>query len=142
MSEHTPTPPGASEEPRRPRVLVVDDEPLIRELVQATLARDPRLEIATASNGEEAIAAARAVTPDLVLLDVRMPRVDGIGACRALRADPATRDVRIVLLTAAGQDSDVELGYEAGADDYFLKPFVPDELLDRARDALGLSPAA
>lgn len=141
MSEQAANPLGPGGDARRPRVLVVDDEPLIRELVEATLARDPRLEIVTASDGEQALAAARAVPPDLVLLDVRMPRVNGIETCRALRADPATRDVRIVLLTAAGQDADVALGYEAGADDYFLKPFVPDELLDRARDALRLSAA-
>jgi two-component system phosphate regulon response regulator PhoB len=132
---------SADGQPRRPLVLVVDDEPVIRELVQATLARDPRLQVVTACDGEEALAVARTVTPDLVLLDVRMPRLGGIAACRALRADPATRDVRIVLLTAAGQDADVERGYDAGADDYFLKPFLPDELLDRTRAALRL-PAA
>ena len=95
----------------------------------------------TANDGEEALAVARTAMPDLILLDVQMPRLGGIAVCRASRAHPATRDVRIVLLTAAGQDADVERGYDAGADDYFLKPFLPDELLDRTRAALRL-PAA
>ncbi len=141
MSELVTDAHSADGQPRRPRVLVVDDEPVIRELVQATLARDPRLEVVTANHGEEALTVARTAMPDLILLDVQMPRLGGIAVCRALRADPATRDVRIVLLTAAGQDADVERGYDAGADDYFLKPFLPDELLDRTRAALRL-PAA
>ena len=92
-----------------------------------------------AGNGEEAVALAREQRPTLILLDVRMPRMSGVEACRALRADPATAGATIVMLTAMGQDEDIQFGYEAGADDYFLKPFKPSELLERVQDALKLA---
>lgn len=124
-----------------PKVLVVDDEPMIRELVKAILRADDRYELITASDGLEGVEAAQRLRPDLVILDVRMPRMTGLEACRALRADPRTADTKIVLLTAMGQDSDIEEGHEAGADDYFLKPFAPNDLLDKVRTALRLSAA-
>ena len=123
-------------------VLVVEDEPAIRALIKACLAREPRLQVILAEDGLEGVEAARSAHPALVFLDVRMPRMDGIEACRALRSHPETREARIVMLTAMGQDTDIERGYEAGADDYFLKPFAPDDLLDKARSALGIRVAA
>ena len=122
-------------------MLVVDDEPVIRELVRSMLGRDGRIRVVTAGDGEEAVELARAHRPPLVLLDVRMPRMNGIDACRAMRDDPASAGATIVMLTAMGQDDDIVRGYEAGADDYFLKPFKPSELLERVHEALGL-PAA
>ena len=122
-----------------PTVLVVDNEFVIRELVRSVLSRDGRFELVMASDGREAVAAARAHRPELILLDVRMPHMNGIEACQALRADPATAGATIVMLTAMGQDDDVSNGYAAGADDYFLKPFDPAELLERVQDALQLA---
>jgi DNA-binding response OmpR family regulator len=123
-------------------VLVVEDEPAIRALIKACLAREPRLQVFLAEDGVEGVEMAQSVSPSLVFLDVRMPRMDGIEACRALRDHSGTRDARIVMLTAMGQDTDIERGYEAGADDYFLKPFAPQDLLDKARSVLGISAAA
>ncbi len=122
-----------------PSVLVVDDEPVIRELVRTVLSRDGRFRLMMAGDGEEAVSLAREHRPTLILLDVRMPRMSGVEACRLLRDDPATASTIIVMLTAMGQDEDVRVGYEAGADDYFVKPFKPSELLQRVQDALKLA---
>ena len=124
-----------------PTVLIAEDEPVIRELVRSVLSRDKRWRLISAGNGEEAVELARAHRPRLVLLDVRMPRMSGIEACRAIRDDPASAGAVIVMLTAMGQDDDIARGYEAGADDYFLKPFKPSELLERVYDALDLTAA-
>ena len=123
----------------RLKVLVVDDEPVIRMLVQATLSQDERYDLLVAEDGVQAVEIAQAERPDLIILDVRMPHMTGFEACRALREDPATANVHIVMLTAMGQDTDIEQGYAAGADDYFLKPFLPDELLDKVRSTLRLA---
>ena len=133
---------AAAEAAALPAVLVVDDEPVIRDLVRSVLSRDGRIRVVTASDGEEAVELARAHRPPLVLLDVRMPRMNGIDACRAMRDDPASAGATIVMLTAMGQDDDIARGYEAGADDYFLKPFKPSKLLERAHEALGLTAAS
>ena len=122
MSEH-PEPDDAIEAGALPTVLIVEDEPVIRELVRSVLSRDGRWHLISAGNGEEAVELAHAYRPRLVLLDVRMPRMNGIDACRAIRDDPASAGGTIVMLTAMGQDDDIARGYEAGADDYFLKPF-------------------
>ena len=107
-----------------PTILVVDDEPSIRELVRFTL-EDERVAIVEASDGVEALEKARAARPELILLDVHMPRLDGIEACRRLRTDATQSGARIVLLTAAGQEADRARGLAAGADDYLTKPFSP-----------------
>ena len=122
VSEH-PEPDDAIEAGALPTVLIVEDEPVIRELVRSVLSRDGRWHLISAGNGEEAVELAHAYRPRLVLLDVRMPRMNGIDACRAIRDDPASAGGTIVMLTAMGQDDDIARGYEAGADDYFLKPF-------------------
>ena len=120
-------------------VLIVDDEQHIRLLIEQTLEEllDEGVELYTASDGEEALAVIGAQRPDLVFLDVMMPRRSGIEVCRAVREELGNRDVHIVLLTAKGQAADREEGLAAGANRYLTKPFDPDELLAIAREVLG-----
>jgi two-component system phosphate regulon response regulator PhoB len=110
------------------KLLIADDEAGIRELVRMTLESDA-YDIVEAANGEEAVELAREMHPELVLLDVMMPKVDGFEACRLLKDDPATSDIVVVMLTARAQESDRERGRGAGADEYFTKPFSPVALL-------------
>lgn len=110
------------------RVLVVDDDPLIRELLRTLLDLE-EFEIIEAWDGTQALAQAREHNPDLVLLDVSMPGVDGFDVCAQLRADPDLADVGVVLLTARATQHDRERGMEAGADAYLTKPFSALQLL-------------
>ena len=109
-------------------ILVVDDEPSIVELVRFTL-EDADVRVVEASDGAEALVLARRVKPDLVLLDVQMPRLNGIEVCRQLRREPAFASTPIIMLTAAGQQADRTRGLGAGADEYLTKPFSPLALL-------------
>jgi len=118
------------------RILVAEDERDIRELIGFTL-RHHGHEVLTASNGEDALAIALREVPDLVLLDIRMPRLTGYDVCRRLRADPTTQDIPVAFLSAKGQDSEVQAGMDAGATDYILKPFAPDQLVNRVALLLG-----
>ena len=118
------------------RILVAEDERDIRELISFTL-RHCGHEVLTASNGEDALAIALRDLPDLVLLDIRMPRMTGYDVCRRLRADPTTQHVPIAFLSAKGQDSEIQAGMDAGATDYILKPFAPDQLVNRVALLLG-----
>lgn len=111
------------------RVLAVDDDPVILRLLQVNLAMEG-YEIALAADGEEALRRARSFRPDLVLLDVMMPKKDGWQVCAELRADPELRDVPIVFLSARAQDADLRRGTELGADAYVTKPFDPLDLLE------------
>ena len=113
-------------------VLVADDEHPIVELIRITL-EDPHVRILEAFDGPAALAVASRETPDLVLLDVRMPGMDGVEVCRRLRATPAGAQSRIVLLTAAGQAQDRARGLAAGADEYLTKPFSPLALMSLVR---------
>ncbi len=117
-------------------VLVVDDDPFIRKLVATTLEDVADFELHEAADGVQALAVARREQPAIVFLDVDMPRLDGIDACRQLRADPATRAATIVMLTAAHGDQVERLSEEAGADLFLTKPFSPLDLL-RLVDRLG-----
>jgi len=119
------------------KILIVDDKPEVRELVSVTLEIGP-YQILTASNGSQAIELARQEHPDLMLLDVMMPGggPDGFEVCRRLKSDPSTRDITIIMLTSKGQERDRELGYQAGADDYFVKPFSPLELIAKVEEVL------
>jgi phosphate regulon transcriptional regulator PhoB len=117
------------------RVLIVEDEPDIRELVVHHLKREG-YQVSAASSGEEALRQVQAAPPDLVLLDLMMPAMDGLEVCRRLRQDPATVSLPIVMLTAKGDEVDRVLGLEIGADDYIVKPFSPKELLARVRAVL------
>jgi len=117
------------------RILVAEDEPDIRELV-AFILRFAGYEVNTAVNGEEAIQLATQSIPDLILLDVRMPRMSGYDVCRALKANTVVKDVPIVFLSAKGQVREIMAGIEVGAEEYLLKPFAPDQLTERVRAIL------
>ncbi len=115
---------------QRPRgVLVVDDDPFVRKLISTTLEDVVQFELHEAGDGIEALEVARREHPSLVFLDVDMPRLDGIGACRALRSEPTIGDVTIVMLTAAHGDGVEREAEEAGADLFLTKPFSPLDLL-------------
>ncbi len=122
-------------------VLVVDDDPFIRKLIATTLEDVAECRLHEAADGLEALTVARRERPTLVFLDVDMPGLDGIEACRRLRADPATSETTIVMLTAAHADSVGRRAEDAGADLFLTKPFSPLELL-RLVDRLGEQPAA
>ncbi len=117
------------------KILIAEDEPDIRELV-AFMLRFAGYEVVAAANGEEAVQAATRDIPDLVLMDVRMPRMTGYDACRIMKADPTLHDVPVVFLSAKGQEAEIQSGLEAGAEEYLLKPFSPDELTNRVRAIL------
>ena len=120
----------------RPLVLVADDDPDILSLVAFRLERSG-YEVVVARDGEQAVAAALERTPDIALLDVMMPKLDGYEAVARLRGNDATRHMPVILLTARVQDADIARGLEAGADDYVKKPFSTQELRDRVQAALG-----
>ena len=117
------------------KILIAEDEPDIRDLVAFTL-RFAGYEVVTGTNGEEAVQIAKKELPDLILLDVRMPRMTGYEACKHIKADPNLKDVPIVFLSAKGQESEIQSGMEAGAEEYLLKPFAPDQLTERVRSIL------
>jgi DNA-binding response OmpR family regulator len=118
------------------RILIADDEPNI-VLSLEFLLKQAGFETLTASDGEQALEAVAQHRPDLVLLDVMMPRKDGYEVCQALRADPANQDLRIVMLTAKGRDVEQEKGLSLGADDYVTKPFATREVVNKIRELLG-----
>ena len=120
------------------KILIVDDQSEVRELVEVTLRIGP-YEILQASSGDEALTITRSERPDLVLLDVMMPNssVDGFDVCRQIKSDPATRNISVVMITARGQEADLEIGRQAGADDYFTKPFSPLQLMNKVEEILG-----
>jgi len=117
------------------KILVVDDEPDAVELVEFNL-RGAGFDVITAGNGDEALKKARTFAPDLVLLDLMLPEVDGLEVCKILRRDPATAALPIIMLTAKAAELDRVLGLELGADDYITKPFSPRELVLRVKNLL------
>ena len=118
------------------RILIAEDEPDIRQLIALTLQFNG-YDVVTVNDGIEAIESAQSGTFDLILLDVRMPRKTGYEACRQLRALDNTKDTPILFLSAKGQESEVEAGIEAGADEYILKPFAPNVLVSKIKAYLG-----
>jgi DNA-binding response OmpR family regulator len=115
------------------KLLIADDEDGVRSLVRMTLEADT-YDILEARDADEALAMAREEQPDLMFLDVMMPGESGVEVCRALKADPRTAGITIVMLTAQAQDRDREDGLAAGADDYFTKPFSPVTLLTKVEE--------
>lgn len=122
------------------KILIVDDEAHIRMLIEQTLEdlEDEGVELLTASNGEEALEAIKSEQPNLVFLDVMMPKKSGFDVCQTVKKELGMDQVYIVLLTAKGQEYDKQKGQEVGADLYMTKPFDPDELLAKAEEVLGL----
>lgn len=115
-------------------VLIVDDQAMIRKLVNMTL-DDGRFSTSEACNGEEAIEMIKHKKPDLVILDIMMPgEVDGLGVCHIIKNTDGWQDIPVIFLTAKGQKLDVEEGLSTGADDYLIKPFSPEKLLQKVSD--------
>ena len=119
------------------RVLIIDDEENVLSLVSATLGYDQRFDIALARNGKEALESAVNDVPDLVILDMLMPIMDGFQVCQALKNDPKTAHVKVIMLTAMAQEADLGKAIAAGADRYITKPFSPTKLLDAVEEILG-----
>jgi two-component system alkaline phosphatase synthesis response regulator PhoP len=125
----------STEPPIGHHILVVDDEDDLLELVRYTLVKDGHT-VTCVCNGEEALKAARRQLPDLIVLDLMLPSIDGLEVCRRLKGDSKTRDVPIIMLTAKGEESDMITGLERGADDYMAKPFSPRVLAARVKSLL------
>jgi two-component system phosphate regulon response regulator PhoB len=121
------------------RIVVIEDEADILEVIRYNLAREG-YKVITSRDGEEGLATVRKEAPDLLLLDLMLPGLDGIEICRRLKEDPVTRPIPIVMVTAKGEESDIVLGLGVGADDYVAKPFSPKELLARVKAVLRRGP--
>lgn len=121
-------------------ILIADDEAHLRSLIQQTLEEleEEGVELLTAANGEEALAAIESAKPNLVFLDVMMPKMSGFDVCNRTKQVLGLKDIYIILLTAKGQEFDRQKGQQVGADLYMTKPFDPDALLQKARAVLGL----
>ncbi len=118
------------------KILIAEDEKDIRELVTFTLRGLGKYDVVQAANGAEAVEKAQTEKPDLILMDGRMPRLSGYEACVKLKEMKATKDIPVVFLSAKGQETEIQQGLAAGAYEYILKPFAPDELVNRVREIL------
>lgn len=117
------------------KILVVEDEEDIQELIRYNLAREA-FTVTCVDTGEQALKRAASEHPDLMVLDLMLPGIDGLNVCRTMKADPSLRDIPIIMVTAKGEESDVVTGLEMGADDYITKPFSPNIFLSRVRAVL------
>lgn len=117
------------------KIVIAEDEPDIRELIAFTL-RFSGAEVVTTSNGIEALQAVCNYNPDLILLDVRMPKMTGYDACRVLKESTILKDIPVVFLSAKSTDTEIKIGLDAGAEEYLLKPFAPDQLVNRIKSVL------
>ncbi len=129
-SQDKPIPPS--------KVLVVDDNPQMVELLEAYLEDLPQVTVLTAGNGEEALEKVAAEMPDLVLLDIMMPRMSGYEVCRRMKSDAATRQIPVIMVTALDELADIERGVEVGSDDFLVKPIKRVELVSRVSTLLRL----
>jgi two-component system, OmpR family, alkaline phosphatase synthesis response regulator PhoP len=118
------------------KILVVDDEIYIVHILDFSLGMEG-YEVLTALDGEQALEKARAEKPDLIVLDIMMPKLDGYETCKRLKADDATKQIPVILLSAKGRNVDQKVGFEVGADDYITKPFSPRKLVERINAVLG-----
>jgi DNA-binding response OmpR family regulator len=118
------------------KILIAEDERDIRELIEFTLTAYAGHQVFKAANGAEAVELAPQVMPDLIVMDVRMPRMTGYEACKALKKIDSVKDIPVVFLSAKGQESEIDTGLDAGAYDYILKPFAPVELATRVGEIL------
>lgn len=117
------------------KIVIAEDEPDIRELIAFTL-RFAGHEVIAGGNGQEGYDLTKLEHPDLAMFDVRMPKMTGYDACRKIKADPEIAHIPVVFLSAKGQENEIEQGMAAGADEYLLKPFAPDQLTERIRAIL------
>jgi CheY-like chemotaxis protein len=120
------------------KIVVADDEPDVLFMTAFSLRTVGGFEVIEARNGLEAVEKAQQVHPDLIVLDIKMPRMNGYEACRKLKEIPELRDVPVIFLSAKGQRQEIEEGLSAGASDYILKPFAPEELISKVRGLLGM----
>ncbi len=120
----------------RKKILLVDDSDTVLLMERMILSRG-QYEMVTANDGQQCVEKAVAEKPDLILMDVIMPRMDGFEACRRLRAGPETRDIPIIMVTTRGEMKSVQTGYESGCNDYVTKPINGLELLEKIRNCLG-----
>jgi two-component system, OmpR family, alkaline phosphatase synthesis response regulator PhoP len=118
------------------KILVVDDEIYIVHILDFSLGMEG-YEVLTALDGEQALERARAEHPDLIVLDIMMPKLDGYETCKLLKAGPETKDIPVILLSAKGRNVDQKVGFEVGANDYITKPFSPRKLVERINALLG-----
>ena len=123
------------------KILIADDEPLIRTLLEETLEEfeERGVELLTASNGQDSWETIQEQKPDLVFLDVMMPKMSGYEVCQRVKQDPELADVYVIMLTARGQEVDRERGSQVGADEYVTKPFDPDQIIQCAERVLGIT---
>src|SRR5689334_11397682 len=121
---------------KKGKILVVDDEVYIVHILDFSLGMEG-YEVITALDGEDALAKAAEHKPDLVVLDIMMPKMDGYEACKRLKSEAATRHIPVILLSAKGRNVDQKTGFEVGADDYITKPFSPRKLVERINAILG-----
>ena len=128
---------SAGKESKRIKLLLADDHAVVRSGTRELLERQPDLDIVgEAADGEEAVRLTHELQPDVVVMDVRMPKMTGFEACEALKADEQTKDIPVIFLSAKGQEIEVKTGLDLGAVDYFLKPFAPDKLTKRVSEIL------
>ena len=120
---------------KKPKIVVIEDEVDILEVINYNLLKEG-FDVCSALDGEEGLALIKKEVPDLVLLDLMLPGLDGIEICRKLKTDYSTRSIPIIMVTAKGEESDIVLGLGMGADDYMVKPFRPRELIARIRSVL------
>jgi two-component system alkaline phosphatase synthesis response regulator PhoP len=118
------------------KILVVDDEVYIVHILDFSLGMEG-YEVVTALDGEEALAKVKKEQPDLIVLDIMMPKLDGYETCRILKSDPETQQIPVILLSAKGRNVDQQMGFQVGADDYITKPFSPRKLVERIKLILG-----
>jgi DNA-binding response OmpR family regulator len=121
---------------KKPLILVADDEPEVRSLLSDSLKIMGGFAVIDVADGDEAVKEAINIKPDLILLDVRMPHMSGFEACKLLKADPSTKNIPVVFLSAYGQEAEVSTGLKLGAEAYFVKPFALNTLLNRLGEIL------
>jgi len=117
------------------KILIAEDEQDIRTLITFTL-QFAGHDVVAFKDGQEALENAEQENPDLIMMDVRMPRMDGYTACRNMKTNPVIANIPVVFLSAKGQEAEINIGYEAGAEEYLLKPFAPDDLTHRVNELL------
>lgn len=118
------------------KILVVDDEPFILKSLTFVLKKEG-FHVESATNGLEALETIRREKPDLIFLDIMMPKMNGLEVCQWIRQDPQLRDIHVIILTAKGQEADREKGLQIGADEYMTKPFSPSMVVKRIREIFG-----